>query len=159
MATKTNKLKSFQIDFKRWGKASLRNPYDGDMCCLGFCAKSLGYSDDAIYDRATPACLLKDFNSNLHKKWPKWMLDGEDTITSSINQIVEANDNCDMPDSLRMAKITKVFNRHHIKVRWINVPKTVRKNFNDLMNSRSKYRRLLSASLEVWGDIIIAEMG
>lgn len=156
MKNKNKGLREFTIDYKRWGQESLLQ--DGKMCCLGFCAKAIGFKNYQLVD----AGLLYDLRMDLaaFQRIPdflglpaadpsgKKLLIGNGHETTFQAYLACVNDS-GLPDELKMAIITKIFGRHGIRVSWKNVPKEISSEFDRMMkNSRAFSRAKAGIDIE-----------
>lgn len=127
MSKNKNKgLKSFTIDYKKWGRGSLLDA-NGKMCCLGFCAMAAGLGKGNIFDVGLPSGLPDEEV----ERFPEFLFSYDDE-----SYLATINDS-GAPTELKIAMITKRFRRYGIKVLWKNVPKEIRKAADHLMKDRA----------------------
>jgi hypothetical protein len=124
------KVKSLVIDRRKWGRNNkdgeksgsyLRNNKEekddygksiaGKMCCLGFACRAFGISAQKLNDNGIPSDIT---HNRLESIIPEWLLRfGGDT-----SKLANINDSAQWSDKQKEAKITKIFAKHGIKVKF-----------------------------------------
>ena len=119
---KTNKQINFTVERSKWyrgkGSSSRLLTKTGQMCCLGFLAKELGYQDQEILKIGTPAGLYDD-----GKKFPRSFFPKKPDIAKLSDScwfLVEVNDNPSLTDDKREYLLAKEFEKNNIKVEFID---------------------------------------
>lgn len=77
------------IDRSRWGRQALLNSKN-KMCCLGFCAKSAGATDEDMRNKAFPYNLTNW--QPVAAKFPGLFNEGGSFRSFAANNLAEAND-------------------------------------------------------------------
>lgn len=131
-------IKSFTINRKRWlrGEGSeescLLNTKTGKMCCLGFFAKQSKIPKNYIENVDTPCSArmllngTKVYSSNCKVisrpaksiKWNTKLLSGE-FHSATGDTLMDVNDDEEISDEIREKKITSLFKRIGITVKFI----------------------------------------
>ena len=128
MATKISPAKpllKFTVKRSRWrrggtGQTSLLIPGSA-MCCLGFYCRQAGLSSKAIYDQPMPSAALADVHG-LHRISPKltryngrrgWY------DTQLCWDVADANDDSKLDQTMREAKLKKLFEKAGITVKFV----------------------------------------
>ena len=118
----TEKLKEFTIDRSRWLHGERKNSKlyrisDSKMCCLGFCARAVGYNVADIRGKDTPWDLNR---SPQESKWPKWFFKGNENIqTKVVGKLMKVNDKVGGDNREREREIARTFKKYDIKVNFI----------------------------------------
>jgi hypothetical protein len=114
------------IDRSKWirGAASddtwLLRARDGHMCCLGFYALACGLTEDQIRNvpgplDAFPNGISSDDNDNCFINTPgEWLLSDIDRA-----RLISYNDDSHVSDQEREEKITKIFAKHGVTVKFV----------------------------------------
>lgn len=131
--------KKFTIDRSKWAcgdveekfntTSMLRDPKSGAMCCLGFYLKSCGVPNKELDSRALPSSLNE-------KKLPAsttWLLgpnlEGErEGHNNRQDDFTSPNDDLEMAQNSREAKIRALFAEHDIDVEFVGRSPRVRKS-------------------------------
>jgi len=109
------------IDRNEWlrgegpDESRLIRSLDGKKCCIGILGCALGLDKHCLTDET-----VADRTVNL--RWPPWCLDNIifGSLKPDIWEAYEINDNTEIPDGDREAKLTEIFSRHDIQVEFIN---------------------------------------
>lgn len=87
---------------------------DQKRCCIGFLCSALGVSDSELLDVGG--------SQKLFAELPTWLKDsGEmaDNEHSDLFTAYDVNDNPELDEATREARITKIFARHDIQVEFV----------------------------------------
>lgn len=116
MTTPAEKVTKLIIDRKKWARGrggSELLQEDSTMCCLGFYAKALGYTDDDIRWRSTPSETIARHPTK-RNLFPAWLL-SEKSYTGNSEAgclLMKYNDapNYEVPsEAVREANIARIF--------------------------------------------------
>jgi hypothetical protein len=119
------KMKSFTVRRKKWargginGEAALLND-EGCMCCLGFAACQISRIPKTIlFDEGEPNGVYKSnsFLTVLEK------LEDDSTEVSNndlANRAMAINDDTDISDKMREAKLKRLFRKHKIIINFVD---------------------------------------
>src|SRR5277367_909081 len=120
-------VKTFTVDRSKWlrGKgpedSSLLNQ-KGKMCCLGFYAEACGLDRKFIRHLKSPAAAVtaskEDFT--LHKSGVIWKTElvNRNGDSATCYQMMAVNDNEDIKDDVRETKLTALFKKLNIKIKF-----------------------------------------
>ena len=132
-------IKEFTVNRKKWHRGKgcdtscLLNPTSGKMCCLGFYALQSGLSKKNIEKMPTPNAVRQRLNgedvyssmsfdciSEPAKpiKWKTKLISGKSN-SATCGHLMEVNDNKDISDEVREKKITSLFKRIGIAVKFV----------------------------------------
>ena len=132
---------SFTVKRSRWVNGSNNNSAgnctagdslllnkEGNMCCLGFLAKSCGLSDKTIKDHGGPDSLLDTISPRLKKKALKTPLaklaevhNGDDYFNTEIcDQLITTNDTNSIDSKKREAELKKQFAKIKVNVKFVD---------------------------------------
>jgi hypothetical protein len=133
-------IKELTINRKKWYRgwgsenSCLLNPQSGKMCCLGFYALQSGLSKKDIKNMPTPGAVrkllrgdevyLNDGNTISQPAKPiqwntKLMQRNRDLHTRTGDNLIDVNDNDSISDEEREKKITSLFKRIGVAVKFI----------------------------------------
>lgn len=119
-------VKSFVVDRERWyrGKGYRHSKLlnrNNKQCCLGFYALACGLNEASIKERKTPSevvCNTESCSCKSNTQW-KTKLISSDKVNSQICQILmKVNDAIKLSDEERETKLTKLFKKIGIKVKF-----------------------------------------
>lgn len=119
-------VKEFTVVRPMWarggqnGEALLKNE-DGAMCCLGFYGKACGATEGELLGSSSPAL----FNEHRRKGiFPPWMVQQLTEYFSEnlrdCKNLMEYNDECRYTDYVREQRISEIFEKHGVTVRFVN---------------------------------------
>ena len=125
------KKKSFVINRKKWyrghggGYGQMKENYssllreDGQMCCLGFFAKSIcKLNNKKILNMGAPSDLAEKFTI-----FPEWFFDMGSNLgfdkSLDLHTLLRINDNSVVGDEVRENVIKHIFKAHGIDVKFI----------------------------------------
>jgi hypothetical protein len=97
-------------------KSKLLRPSDGKLCCHGFYARALGFSDDVLREQPTWLA-LKEEHPTL--QYPEWC------VTVGVNgpdvgHSYNVNDDYICSDSVREQKLKTIFARHDVELVFVD---------------------------------------
>lgn len=123
-------VKSFVVDRERWyrGKGDRHSKLlnrNNKQCCLGFYALACGLSEASIKGQNTPndvICNTESCSCKSNIQWKTKLIDSDidsDKVNSQICQtLMEVNDEIELSDEERETKLTKLFKKIGIKVKF-----------------------------------------
>lgn len=139
MAKKQKRIKSFVVDVATWWRgngsgtsalvvskgASHEYANNGTtnanvpltkrpMCCLGHLGRACGVSKKRMLGHGLPSQV-----SHLTGQFKELMLDTIGNNTPLVMQIARTNDDCAITDSVRKRKLTPLFKKIGLKVRFV----------------------------------------
>lgn len=122
------KRKVFVVDRSKWfrGKGneascpSYLRKRNGKMCCIGFVGQQSEVSNKAMKDKTTIHSLSLDDIG----KFPEWMRRHTDVLApfsndSDIGKCYRINDETDITDRQREAKLRKIFKKHKMTIKFV----------------------------------------
>jgi len=139
MKKKTVKRFKFEIRKSKWlrgeGNSCLLREEDGKMCCVGILGKALGVPKKFLLEIPTADDISpsrSDGSYKPHSKWPSWLYkhnetDGVASATQDAGFLYNVNDDLDTTDEYKQKRITTIFKRHGIDVKFIDDEKKKKK--------------------------------
>ena len=121
----SKRLKKFTVIREDWfrgkgGEPSRLLTRKGKMCCLGFCARSLGYRRQSILTRTGPDDTVLRTSRN---RWPSSLLQKDEGgpywNTELCAGIISINDDTSSSDEYKEAKLKKRFEQAGFKVDFV----------------------------------------
>lgn len=114
-------VKSFTVVRKKWlrGKGSMASAllWNGKSCCLGFYSEACGISRKVMHSIATPADLAAVSEQKSNVIWKtKLVRSGVNSI--SCQKLININDSSTTDDAFKEKKLTSLFKRLGIKVKF-----------------------------------------
>lgn len=101
-------------------EGSLLLRMDGKRCCIGFVGQQCGVPDSVLLGRGTVSRVLYSVNGdhNLESKWPRWMW--QKRTWAAICTAYAVNDNPDLTDAEREAKLKGIFQANGDEIEFVN---------------------------------------
>lgn len=115
-------IKALTIDCNTWYRGqgyrlSRLLTKTGKRCCLGFECQARGIPDNMMLDVAAPSQLTGGLCCDIPR------MTRNRGHLQPINDAMPLNDSQYISDEVRMSKLTALFKKRGIKLRFINVPK------------------------------------
>lgn len=115
-------VKSFVVDCKTWYRGRGSNSScmlntNGKSCCLGFYARQCGVENKLMRKKATPLDVVRN-TRDIQVQWDtKLIKHNKNSIT--CERLMETNDSRDLTEPEREKKLTALFKKNGIKVKFV----------------------------------------
>ena len=131
------RMHTLVIDRRKWLRNRGTEVYDsmlldpkGKMCCLGFACLDMGMKRKDIKDITSPSvisCIREESEEvQEYRKSLGWLLRPGSSFNSlpmdsrDCNRLMMVNDSPTTTDKMKEHKITRIFAKHSVKVKFIN---------------------------------------
>ncbi len=120
------KLTNLTISRRRWLRGTqydshLHSPQNHKQCCLGFYMRDLGFPLAEINGRGTPSDVVTHLFEDSDCRVPvPGLVKKDNRDTTLCCKLINVNDSDKITDEVREAKITKLFAKMGVKVKFVD---------------------------------------